>query len=78
MQRSLSLIETSSLFVRSESQKHVLTPSFLLGNCIEYWIHALKKDCRTGEMAQRLEALTTLLEVLSSNPSNHMVAPNHL
>jgi hypothetical protein len=31
-----------------------------------------------GEMAQRLRALTALPEVLSSNPSNHMVAPNHL
>jgi hypothetical protein len=27
-----------------------------------------------GEMAQRLRALTTLLEVLSSISSNHMVA----
>ena len=31
-----------------------------------------------GEMAQRLRALTALLNVLSSNPSNHMVAHNHL
>nr|AAL18254.1 lipogenin [Rattus norvegicus] len=31
-----------------------------------------------GEMAQWLRALTALLEVLSSNPSNHMVANNHL
>jgi hypothetical protein len=31
-----------------------------------------------GEMAQRLRALTALAEVLSSNPSNHMVAHNHL
>jgi hypothetical protein len=29
-----------------------------------------------GEMAQRLRALTALPEVLSSNPSNHMVAHN--
>jgi hypothetical protein len=28
-------------------------------------------------MAQRLRALTALLKVLSSNPSNHMVAHNH-
>jgi hypothetical protein len=34
-------------------------------------------DC-TGEMAQRLGALTALPEVLSSIPSNHMVAHNHL
>jgi hypothetical protein len=29
-------------------------------------------------MAQRLRALTALSEVLSSIPSNHMVAHNHL
>jgi len=33
---------------------------------------------RAGEMAQWLRALTALPEVLSSNPSNHMVAHNHL
>jgi hypothetical protein len=32
----------------------------------------------TGEMAQWLRALTTLPEVLSSIPSNHMVAHNYL
>jgi hypothetical protein len=30
------------------------------------------------EMAQQLRALTALPEVLSSIPSNHMVAGNHL
>jgi hypothetical protein len=30
-----------------------------------------------GEMAQRLRALTALPKVLSSNPSNHMVAHSH-
>jgi hypothetical protein len=33
---------------------------------------------RAGEMAQWLRALTALPEVLSSNPSNHMVALNNL
>jgi hypothetical protein len=33
---------------------------------------------RTGEMTQQLRALTALLKVLSSNPSNHMVAHSHL
>jgi hypothetical protein len=33
---------------------------------------------RAGDMAQRLRALTALPEVLSSIPSNHMVAHNHL
>jgi hypothetical protein len=32
---------------------------------------------RAGEMAQWLRALTALLNVLSSNPSNHIVAHNH-
>jgi hypothetical protein len=31
-----------------------------------------------GEMSQQLRALTALSEVLSSNPSNHMVVHNHL
>jgi hypothetical protein len=31
-----------------------------------------------GEMAQQLRALAALLEVLSSIPSNHMVAHSHL
>jgi len=33
---------------------------------------------RAGEMAQRLRALIALPEVLSSIPSNHMVAHKHL
>jgi hypothetical protein len=36
-----------------------------------YWMYIL---CN----AQRLRALTALLEDLSSIPSNHMVAHNHL
>jgi hypothetical protein len=32
---------------------------------------------QAGEMAQRVRALTVLPKVLSSNPSNHMVAHNH-
>jgi hypothetical protein len=35
-------------------------------------------EAAVGEMAQQLRALTALLKVLSSNPSNHMVAHNHL
>jgi hypothetical protein len=31
-----------------------------------------------GKVAQWLRALTALLKVLSSNPTNHMVAHNHL
>jgi hypothetical protein len=36
-----------------------------------------KKTLRAGEMAQWLRALAALLKVMSSNPSNHMVAHNH-
>jgi hypothetical protein len=36
-----------------------------------------KNRLRAGEMAQWLRALTALLKVLCSNPSNHMVAYNH-
>jgi hypothetical protein len=35
-----------------------------------------KKTFWAGEMAQQLRALTALQKVLSSNPSNHMVAHN--
>jgi hypothetical protein len=38
----------------------------------------LKEFIRAGEMAQRLKAMTVLPKVLSSNPSNYMVAHNHL
>ena len=35
------------------------------------------QETGAGEMAQRVRALTALLKVMSSNPSNHMVAHNH-
>jgi hypothetical protein len=38
----------------------------------------VSKRKKAGEIAQWLRALTALPEVLSSNPSNHMVAHNHL
>jgi hypothetical protein len=38
----------------------------------------LKSQSWAGEMAQWLRAWTALLEALSSIPSNHMVAHNHL
>jgi hypothetical protein len=37
-----------------------------------------KEITPAGEMAQQLRTLTALLKVLSSNPSNYMVAHNHL
>jgi len=36
-----------------------------------------KNRHRAGEMAQQLRALAALPEVLSSIPSNYMVAQNH-
>jgi hypothetical protein len=38
---------------------------------------AISNLCRAGEVAQRLRVLTALPEVLSSIPSNHVVAHNH-
>jgi hypothetical protein len=37
-----------------------------------------KHKIGAGKMAQQLAALTALPEILSSIPSNHMVAHNHL
>jgi hypothetical protein len=37
----------------------------------------MKMERRAGEMAQPVRALTALLKVPSSNPSNHIVADNH-
>jgi hypothetical protein len=49
------------------------TPRFPICNIFLY-----KNYLGAGEMAQRLRALTDLPEVLSSIPSNNMVAFNHL
>jgi hypothetical protein len=40
--------------------------------------HGFEKQPGAGEMAQRLRALGVLPEVLSSIPSNYMVAHSHL
>jgi len=36
-----------------------------------------QNNLTADEMAQQVRALTALPKVLSSNPSNHMVAHNH-
>jgi hypothetical protein len=41
-------------------------------------VNILKTEPQAREMAQRLKALTALPQVLSSIPSNHTVAHNHL
>jgi hypothetical protein len=43
-----------------------------------YGTHMVRFQARVGKMMQQLRALTTLPEVLSSIPSNHMVAHNYL
>ena len=50
-----------------------------LHGIIARWSETLAQELApgAGEMAQRLRALTALPEVLSSIPSNHMVAHNH-
>ena len=61
-----------------------LTHECLVGTTQSMWILDEEGRCEhqelmgAGEMAQRLRALTALPEVLSSIPSNHMVAHNHL
>jgi hypothetical protein len=45
---------------------------------ISLFIYLSKQVLQARGMAQQVRALTALLEVLSSNPSNHMVAHNHL
>jgi hypothetical protein len=47
---------------------------------IPFWLQFFCQEvrCWAGEMAQWLRALTAPPEVLSSIPSNHMVAHNHL
>jgi hypothetical protein len=41
-------------------------------------LYILKSSSGAGEMAQWLRAPTALLKVVSSDPSNHIVAHNHL
>ena len=43
-----------------------------------HYIWFLRRKKGAGEMAWQLRALTALPEVLSSIPSKHMVAHNHL
>jgi hypothetical protein len=52
-------------------------PTFKGGGGERATVH-MKVRGQPGEMVQRVRALTALPEVLSSNPSNHMVAHNHL
>ena len=61
---------------QANGQKKQAGVAILISNKINFQLKVIKKGA--GEMAQRLRALTALPEVLSSIPSNHMVAHNHL
>jgi hypothetical protein len=54
------------------------TQEFVNSNQPELHSKTLRQRAGAGEIAQQLRALTALPEVLSSNPSNYMVAHNHL
>jgi hypothetical protein len=49
-----------------------------MANHVPESVLELRTAVGAEEMAQRLQAATTLPEVLSSIPSNHMVPHNHL
>jgi hypothetical protein len=52
--------------------------SSIVGGIANWYNHYRNQAEGVGEMAQQLRGLTVLLKVLSSNPSNHMVAHYHL
>ena len=58
--------------------KETLESYFALSTIYKHCEQKKKVIYGAGEIAQRLRALTALPEVLSSIPSNHMVAHNHL
>jgi hypothetical protein len=69
--------DSSSLFLSKHLRE--IHKSTVQDTCTQVFLEALLRiPTRAGEMAQRLRALTALPEVLSSIPSNHMVAHNHL
>jgi hypothetical protein len=69
------------MWPRGGSQSQLLFPQTsnvrISGMFFQPW-QQLKVLNRAGEMAQQLRTLTALPKVPSSNPSNHMVAHNHL
>ena len=71
-------------FVKKQGAQ-VRNPRLASRSCTRLWVLScttvvyclLCKNKEAGEMAQWLRALTPVPKVLSSNPSNHMVAHNH-
>ena len=59
------------------TMKAVLRGKLIALSDIDIYIYFKSTSTETGKMAQQLRALTDLLEVPSSKPSNHMVAHNH-
>jgi hypothetical protein len=83
--RDIKVQVCSGLWVKRRSLSHGIQetcrtslwhPALLCGFALKSGDSRHKEGA--GEMAQRLKAPTALPEVLSSNPSNHMVAHNHL
>jgi hypothetical protein len=62
--------------LNSESSDYIIR-EVDLSLCLLKRKRNLKMEGGAGEMAQWLRAPTALPKVLSSNPSNHMVAHNH-
>ena len=69
----ISEFKDSQVYSTSSEQLHRAHSSGLHRKIL-----SLKTKTKAGEMAQRLRALTALLKVWSANPSNHVVAHNHL
>jgi hypothetical protein len=80
--KSFCFDQSSETLSQKQTNETKLTKlqNTIITKCISDWIYVytykyLKK--LAGEMAQWVRALTVLPKVLSSNPSNHMVAHNH-
>ena len=66
--------------LRTKLRSSLLQDALLISCCDKKYSTKATEEWEgwAGEMAQELEALTIFPEVLSSIPSNHMVAHNHL
>jgi hypothetical protein len=77
--RAWTLVRTSHIAVVTKTEKltKVWFSALARGVILRFTLKLKELGTGAGEMAQRLRALTALPKVLSSNPSNHMVAHNH-
>jgi hypothetical protein len=67
------LVGPSSFDTGGQCCPENVNPHSRMGGCLA----PLEVEQGAGEMAQWVRAQTALPKVLSSNPSNHMVAHNH-